>query len=179
MFQKLIGKQEQPDVSARMNYREAVRAVVLEDDKILLVGSNLGDFKLPGGGVEADESHEQALSREVKEETGFPETNVLRKIGVVIERHSDEYDPGAIFEMTSHIYLCRIVGKKGNPTLDDYEYEQEYSPEWVNIEKAISQNNKVLQQADHRWIQRENFVLNELIAHPELFNSELKDAQTY
>jgi ADP-ribose pyrophosphatase YjhB (NUDIX family) len=63
MFHKVIGEQEQPDISVKMNYREAVRAVVMEDDKILLVRSNLGDYKFPGGGVEADESHEQALSR--------------------------------------------------------------------------------------------------------------------
>lgn len=178
MFHKVIGEQEQPDISVKMNYREAVRAVVLEGDKILLVGSNLGDYKLPGGGVEADESHEQALSREVKEETGYPETILLRKIGVVVERHLDEYDSDALFEMTSHFYLCSVVGEKGNQSLADYEYEQEYSPEWVELKKAISQNNNVLQQSNHRWIHRENFVLEELNAKRGWFDSLLKNAQT-
>jgi hypothetical protein len=114
----------------------------------------------------------------VKEETGYPETILLRKIGVVIERHLDELDSNAIFEMTSHIYLCRIIGEKGNQILADYEHEQEYSPEWVDIKKAISQNSKILQQSDHRWIHRENFVLEEFNAKRGLFDSLLKNAQT-
>ncbi|WP_230500347.1 NUDIX hydrolase [Sutcliffiella rhizosphaerae] len=51
-------------------YREAVRAVIIQNDKILMVQSNIGDYKFPGGGVEINESHEEAIMREVAEETG-------------------------------------------------------------------------------------------------------------
>ncbi|MDD2923303.1 MAG: NUDIX domain-containing protein, partial [Anaerolineales bacterium] len=51
--------------------RTAVRAVIQRGRSLLMVYSaNVGDYKLPGGGVDAGESHEQALTRELREECG-------------------------------------------------------------------------------------------------------------
>ena len=55
--------------------REGVRAVVIDDDRgILLVRFQLSDGPLwatPGGGVEAGESLEAAIRRELAEEVGM------------------------------------------------------------------------------------------------------------
>ena len=53
-------------------YREAARGIIIENNQILLVFSEkFKDYKLPGGGLEKNENFEQALLREVKEETGL------------------------------------------------------------------------------------------------------------
>lgn len=81
----------------KINYREAVRAVIVQNNKILLAHSNMGDYKFPGGGVDKNESHGEGLLREVAEETGYINCIMKDKMGVVIERYVDEYDDGAYF----------------------------------------------------------------------------------
>ncbi len=64
-FNKFIGIEKV--VNKHVKVREAVRAVVIRDGKILMLHSNKGDFKFPGGGVESGETHKQGLIREVLE----------------------------------------------------------------------------------------------------------------
>ena len=53
----------------------AVGAIILKDDKILLVKRGaepgIGKWSIPGGSMEFGETMEEAVKREVKEETGL------------------------------------------------------------------------------------------------------------
>ncbi|KEK20693.1 NUDIX hydrolase [Bacillus manliponensis] len=164
VFNKLLEDEKIHGTEVKVNYREAVRAIIIQDENILLVHSNQGDYKFAGGGVEKNESHAEALLREIAEETGYIRCIVKEKAGVVIERNVDEYEEGAYFQMTSHYYFCELIdGIKVNQKLDDYELEQEFMPEWVSIEYAIEQNEKAMKQRHYNgWIKRENFVLHKL-----------------
>lgn len=53
-----------------INWRPSVYAVIIKDGKILL-SPQLGGYVLPGGGVELTEKLEEALIREIREETGY------------------------------------------------------------------------------------------------------------
>lgn len=169
IFNEVIGIQEIDEDATKVKYREAVRAIIIHNNKILLVHSNIGDYKFPGGGVEIGESHAEGLTREVAEETGYINGTAGNKMGVVIERHMDKYDRDTVFQMTSHYYLCELNGEKTAQQLDDYEAEQEYTPKWVAFDDAINQNQEVVNQCDqNRWIHRENFVLRQLKKFYEL-----------
>ncbi|MEH6892540.1 NUDIX domain-containing protein [Bacillus sp. JJ864] len=159
----LIGISEIDENKVKINYREAVRAIIIQNNKILLVNSNMDDYIFPGGGVEKNESHAEGLMREVAEETGYLNCTIENKMGVVVERYIDEYEENAIFQMTSHYYFCEINGEKTTRKLEGYELEQEYTPQWVKLGDAINQNEKVMTQCEKNlWIHRENFVLKEL-----------------
>ncbi|QOY35473.1 NUDIX hydrolase [Anaerobacillus isosaccharinicus] len=162
-FEVALGIQRTEHHDVKVKFREAVRAVIIDGDKILLVHSNLGDYKFPGGGLMQNESHSEALIREIAEETGYLSTLVGDKVGVIIEKQIDEYDQDAIFQMTSHYYRCNLQGERGKQNLDDYELQQEYTPKWVHIDDAIKQNQKMIQKfPQNGWIHRENYVLMKL-----------------
>jgi 8-oxo-dGTP pyrophosphatase MutT (NUDIX family) len=139
-----------------------VRAVILRGRDLLMVYSSaVGDYKFPGGGVDDGESHEQALSREIREECGARLLEFGESLGAVIEYKipvEADYD---VFKMTSHYYLCRVDDGFGAQKLDEYEKDLGFKPLWVNIDEAIS-TNQSLPNSDKipEWLKRELFVLN-------------------
>jgi 8-oxo-dGTP diphosphatase len=106
------------------------RAIITRNQDILLMRRNkFGKiyYILPGGGVNAGESPEQALYRELKEETS-----------VTISDHRLVFieDAGAPYG-TQFIYLCTYVS--GEPVLSPFSEEAKiqelgsnlYEPMWV------------------------------------------------
>lgn len=63
-----------------------IRGIIVRDGKIAMQCSKEGEYKIPGGGMEAGETYVEALAREVKEETGLfiiPEKAV--ELGEILE----------------------------------------------------------------------------------------------
>lgn len=67
------------------------QALILKDDKILMVRQCVkrGDivWNYPGGGIEANETPEQACIREVKEETGL----IVKELELIHETDKKKY----------------------------------------------------------------------------------------
>ncbi len=163
LFNYILGIQDINEGEQKVNYREAVRAVIIKGSEILLVHSNKGDYKFPGGGLKNKESHEETLIREVREETGYIISRVKERIGIVTERNFDEFENDSIFEMHSFYYLCEVSENQESQQLDDYESELDFRPQWMNINTAISNNEGILDNADtNHWVSRETSVLREL-----------------
>lgn len=132
-------------VNLPIKYRYATRAVILKDNQILMVHSNRDGYKFPGGGACPNETIEETLIRETKEEVGYQITKVIRKIGSIITRNIDSNDDSLLFEMTSDYFLCEIddyihYAQK----LDDYEKDLGFTPKYINIDEAINYNTKNL-----------------------------------
>ena len=66
------------DIDPRLNdiddclYRVAVRVLLMQDDKVLLIREHEGWWAFPGGGVDHGETVESSLMREINEELGVP-----------------------------------------------------------------------------------------------------------
>lgn len=142
--------------------REAVRGIIFRDGKLLLIHSTVnGDYKFPGGGIEADELHVEALQREIQEECGAEMTLVTGEFGQTIEYAHAIKDNFETYKQNSYYYFCQIADEFGELALEDYEEELGFRPEWVEIETALEQNKKVLAESKPapRWTKREAFVL--------------------
>lgn len=146
-------------------HRRAVRAVIIQNDKLLMVRSKLGYYKLPGGGVEKGESDAEALVREVAEETGYLHCKVEEEFGLVSELRPDQKKRNTCFHMDSYHYLCTLGdGEQHVQSLVAYEAEEEYAPVWISPEVAFHANEAVYNEDPSRsFIPRENFVLKWII----------------
>lgn len=125
------------DISERSNYyqRQAVRAVLSDTDGLiaLMHAKKLDYYKLPGGGVDEGENLDQALARELLEETGYA-ADTLSKLGTVLE-----WRDFAKMKQISHAYTAKIVGEQGELSLTENEIENGFELVWVeSLHVAIS-----------------------------------------
>lgn len=165
IFKKVFEMDKVYDSIEKVNFREAVRAIIIKENKVLMVHCKNGDYKFPGGEIKSGETHIDALKREVQEEAGHIDTIINGQIGIVTQRNKDNCAENSIFEMKSYYYICDISGEKTLQDLDDYEEKLEFRAIWVTIEEAIQNNEAIINSKVgiiSDWIYRETYVLKEL-----------------
>lgn len=131
------------DPDGKVFSRPSARAIVFKNDKVLLVYSKKYNYyKFPGGGIENGEKPEDALIREVREETGYQIiAESIGEYGKVPRKQKDTYDENCIFEQENFYFFCDVDDAKLNTQLDDYEAEEGFTPVWVDAMTA-SRHNK-------------------------------------
>jgi len=155
---KIIYKRDNLDLSQKTFTREAVRGVILKDNKLLMLYSQkYGDYAFPGGGVEKGETRFQALKREIMEECGLIISIDINPLGKIIEYNTAPMEGYDIFKMTSYYYLTDIKEKLGYLDLEDYELELELETRWVDINEAIANNIEIMESYSETplWALRE------------------------
>jgi len=151
-------------VQGKSIFRTAVRGVILRGSQLLMVYSSVaGDYKFPGGGVHAGETHAQALKREIREECGGTVTHIGKAVGAVIEYKYPKESDYQVFKMTSHYYYCAVDGKFTAQQLDGYERDLGFTPAWVEVEQALQKNQALLRTMQYpEWLVREIFMIEYL-----------------
>lgn len=94
---------------------EVVAAIIKKDDKIFATQRGYGEFKgfweFPGGKMEAGESPQEALIREIKEEL-----NIDILVGELVDTVEYDYPE---FHLTMHCYICTF--QSGELVLNEHE----------------------------------------------------------
>ena len=94
-----------------------VGAVIPDAHGRILLQEKSGDegWSIPGGAIEPGEHPEDALIREVAEETGL----IVRPVEIVLvvggKDFRYQYPTGDWVEFTGLIYLCEVIGKSEQP----------------------------------------------------------------
>ena len=144
--------------------RPSARAVIIRDGKIAMVYSKKYKYyKFPGGGIEADERMEEALVREVSEETGLCVIeNSIREYGQVhrVQRGTE----ADIFVQDNYYFLCSVQDNLEQQNLDVYEAEEGFTLEFLEPRRAIEANRKcIIDDFSQVMVEREALVLERLI----------------
>lgn len=155
-----------------INKREAIKGVVIQNGKLLLMHTNKGDYKFPGGGLKKGEAYQDALKREMLEEAGYQIQKVGEILVETIEQNIDKFNENAIFSMKNIYVSCELSAvQQVKQNLDEYEQEQDFKPVFIEINKAIQINKKILfdrLKGMNEWVQRETDVL-EVIKKSSLY----------
>ena len=122
-----------------MKQIEVVAAIIRKGDKIFATQRGYGDFKdwweFPGGKMEAGETPEEALTREIREELSA-EISVDEFLCTV------EYDYPA-FHLTMHCYLCSLIGEALH--LNEHEAARWLTKEQLDSVKWLPADMKVIE----------------------------------
>ncbi|MCA9734827.1 NUDIX hydrolase [candidate division KSB1 bacterium] len=84
------------------------RGFILKNDKVLLVREILdGKWTLPGGWIDVNESPQQAVEKEIREESGY-EAKAIRLLALYDKnQHAHPHD---VFHCYKAFFLCEITG---------------------------------------------------------------------
>lgn len=147
--------------------RQAVRAIVRRGGGLLMVYSQqVGDYKFPGGGIEAGESHEQALAREIREECGYTMLSFGERLFRIFEEKPDKFKPDIRFCMVSDYYACTVGEECLALKLDDYEAKLGFRPVWISVRAALQANRQLVATRPEQapvWIRRDTWMLEQLL----------------
>ena len=112
-------------------------------------------------GGEACETPEQAMIREVLEETGrvvIPES--VREFGVVVRRQRDSMDPDGIFEQRNYYYFCDVTDEIRPRMPYEHEVKEGAKPVWVeDLTEPIRCNEKAFASIGEAFLEREMRVM--------------------
>jgi|SRR3990172_429826 len=112
--------------------RKVVRCVILDENenKVLLFG---GIFV--GGGVEEDETDEEAIIREALEEVGA-KVEILKPLGEIVS-----YRDYLKKKYVTHGYFCKYIETISQPTTLDTD-EKNAKAEWADIDETLARLQK-------------------------------------
>ena len=148
------------DINGTTVSSPSARGIIIKDGKLAMIHSIKYDYyKFPGGGIEKNEQKENALIREVLEETGLdviPQT--IKEYGMVHRIQKGDYED--VFIQDNYYYLCDVEDNVHEQKLDDYEKEEKFTLEYVSPKQVIDANKACKsKEADQIMLERECKVI--------------------
>ena len=119
-----------------LTFRPSVYGVIIQDGSILL-SPQWDGYDFPGGAIDLGETIEEALVREVREETGL-----TARIGKLLHVQNDFFlHPISLkpFHSILIFYSCKdISGKISTDGFSGYEKDVVKAAEWIPVERAVT-----------------------------------------
>ena len=156
-----LGRGESEILGGNYELKKNIRAVLRDKNgNINLQHIRRDNFhKLPGGGMETEESMKEALQREIMEEAGC-DCIIGDLIGVVIE-YRNKYNLIQI----SYAYIADVIGDIGEPQFEQDEIDKQTTNYWLPAEEALEkmQTDQPEKYEGHFILKREISFLEEYL----------------
>lgn len=122
--------------------RPSARAIIIKDNKVLMVHSQVYDYyKFPGGGINCGETRIDALIRETREEAGLIVIKEsIRPFGYVRRRQKSDQSQYDFFIQDNYYFICEVENEVVLQDLDDYEAFEKFTLEAIDYNVAIDIN---------------------------------------
>lgn len=146
--------------------RVAVRGIIFAEGKLLMIQSNFGELKFPGGGQELGESDEDTLIRETLEETGYRVIpSSIRPFGEVEEKRLSVHED-MIWHQFNRYYFCEVEDTQEACCYTESEKKYGFHQVWHTLEDAIGINEEMVhREGEQAWNRRELTVLKMIREH--------------
>lgn len=143
--------------SSTRNFRIAVSALIFQEEKILLaLRRDIGWWNLPGGGMEIGETVEEAVYREVEEETGL-KIEVEQLVGIYSKPQKQEivltfrcHVIGGTLIETEESSECRYFAITALPDKILPKHRQRIEDALLEQERAVLRNQLTSSEEDQR-----------------------------
>ena len=141
------------------SFRIAVSALIFEEGRVLLAHRRDIDWwNLPGGGMEVGETVDEALCREVAEETGL-EVEVEQLVGVYSKPQKQEivltfrcHITGGTLTATEETRECRYFAPDALPTNTLPKHRQRIEDAQLHQQSAVIRAQRTSTQEDQRLL---------------------------
>src|SRR5437667_1224434 len=138
-------------------FRVAVNALIFDDGRVLLARrDNIDWWNLPGGGMELGETVDEAIRREVREETGL-EVEVEYLVGVYSKPQKQEVVltfrcrvVGGVLTETEESRECRYFAPSSLPRNTLPKHRQRVEDALLNLPHAVLRAQRTSPEEDQR-----------------------------
>ncbi len=125
--------EEKATVFEPKKIRLGARGIVVRNDNKIAIfyKENKNQYKLPGGGIDTNETPEDAFKREVLEETGCI-VEITKKLGI-----TEEYKSKTSFQQISYIFVGKVIKETSKLNITKKEQEEGAKLLWETPENAL------------------------------------------
>ncbi len=129
-----------------ITYEAAGGVVTRGDEVLLLIRPERDEVRLPKGHVDAGERPEETALREVAEESGYADLEIVADLGTQLVAFVYE---GRDYRRTEHYFLMHLRSLRQSPRPP--EDEAQFIPAWVPWDEAES---ALTFEAERLWLRR-------------------------
>ena len=128
-----------------LNYSAAGGVVVQEDQVLVLHRPSRDEVRLPKGHVKASESVQHAALREVTEESGYADVEILCDLGEQIVEF--DFRGRHVIRLERYFLMAATTSRQ----VEREPQEVQFIPDWLGWEDALA---KLTFEPEREWVRR-------------------------